>query len=78
MYVPAKHVMSVVKPKAGMSAPASKGANSCCYIQTSWRLEQVQQCFMESKLHCKTMEKTLIKCKLEMDQAQENLRALQG
>jgi len=47
-------------------------------VQSSWRLEQVQQLLMDSKLHCETLEKTLINSKLGMDQAQGSLKALQG
>ena len=47
-------------------------------MQTDWRLEQVQQLLMDSKLHCTTLEKTLVTSKHDMDKAQGNLRALQG
>ena len=47
-------------------------------MQTDWRLEQVQQLIMDSKLHCQTVEKTLIKSKHDMHKAQSNLDALQG
>lgn len=47
-------------------------------MQSDWRLEQVQQVIMDSKLHCQTLEKTLMKSKHEMDKVQGNLKALQG
>ena len=47
-------------------------------LQSIWRLEQVQQLILDSKLHCRTVEKTLNKSKHDMQQAQRALQALQG
>jgi len=47
-------------------------------VQSDWRLEQVQQLILDSKMHCRTVEKTLNKNKHDMQQAQRALQALQG
>ncbi|KAL0024139.1 hypothetical protein WJX77_001084 [Trebouxia sp. C0004] len=47
-------------------------------IDSDWRLEQVQQLMLDSKMHCRTVEKTLNKNKHDMQQAQRALQALQG
>ncbi len=47
-------------------------------VQSDWRLEQVQQLILDSRMHCRTVEKTLNKNKHGMQQAQRALQALQG
>ena len=47
-------------------------------LQSDWRFEQVQQLILDSKMHCRTVEKTLNKNKHDMQQAQRALQALQG
>lgn len=47
-------------------------------IDSVWRLEQLQQLILDSKMHCRTVEKTLKKNEYDMQQAQCAIQALQG
>lgn len=47
-------------------------------LQSSWRLEQVQQLAMDSRLHCQTLKNTVVKSRHDMDKAKDALNAMQG
>lgn len=47
-------------------------------IESSWRLEQVQQLAMDSRLHCQTLKNTVVKSRHDMDKAKDALNAMQG